>query len=71
MPELSSELDHWEVTLTSGEIVHLRAHGVKEDTDTWVFVALVQGSPAREYEIVCFPRSAVRNVEGGWPEPRT
>jgi len=69
-PELTSDLDHWEVRLTSGEVVSVRAHGMKEQDGAHVFVALMKGSPAVEYELVRIPSALVDDVEGGGPKPQ-
>lgn len=42
VPQLTSDLDYWEVTLKGGEVVRLRAHAVSEEADAYVFVALVR-----------------------------
>jgi hypothetical protein len=64
-PELTSDLDEWKVTLTSGEAVTLRAHGVKDEGEALVFVALMKGSPPFEYELARLPSAAVEGWEGG------
>lgn len=63
--ELSANLDPWQVTLTTGDVLSVRAHGVKELEDFYVFVALMKGSPAYEYELLRIPVSAVADVSGG------
>jgi hypothetical protein len=62
---LTADLDSWTVTLTTGDIVELRAHGVKEDGDDLVFVALMEGSPPFEYELLRLPSRAVVGWSGG------
>jgi hypothetical protein len=64
--ELALDLDCWIVTLTSGEVVSLRAHAVADEAGFLVFVALMKGSPPFEYELARFPSSAVETWEGGW-----
>jgi hypothetical protein len=71
VPELTTDLDHWEVKLKDGNIVSLGAHGFAERDDAYVFVALMKGSPPFEYEVARVPAGAVDEVEGGWPTPRT
>jgi len=39
VPELTSDLDYWDIRLKSGEVVTLRAHGMKEHDGAYVFVA--------------------------------
>jgi hypothetical protein len=63
--ELSTNLDPWEVTLTTGDALIVRAHGVRELEDFYVFVALMKGSPAYEYELLRIPVTAVADVSGG------
>lgn len=70
VPELTSDLDYWSVTLVSGEVVEVRAHAVKEETSHVVFVALMKGSPPFEYELARIPSAAVSGYEGGWATPR-
>jgi hypothetical protein len=70
VPELTSDLDYWEVTLKGGQVVRLRAHAVEQRADAYVFSALMDGSPPYEYELARFPRDAVEDWEGGWPTPR-
>jgi hypothetical protein len=69
-PELVIDLAHWEVVLTTGEVVALRANGVAERGGCHVFVALMNGTPPYEYELCRFPAKVVDKVFGGWPEPR-
>ena len=66
---LTSDLDHWEVVLTSGEGVSLRAHSYAEREGCYVFLALMQGTPRYEYELVRFPASIVEDVDGGRQAP--
>jgi hypothetical protein len=63
--ELTSDLDEWRVTLTSGDVVVLRAHGVHETEGYLVFVALMKGSPHYEYEVARVPVGAVEDWSGG------
>jgi hypothetical protein len=72
MPELMGDLTYWEVKLTSGEVITLRAHTAREEGDTYVFVALMDGSPPFEYELARVPAAVVEKVEwqGGSPTPR-
>jgi hypothetical protein len=69
-PDLTSDLDHWEITLNSGEILRVRAHAYGEEEGWYIFVALMRGTPNYEYELLRVPTSAVTNVEGGWLSPR-
>jgi hypothetical protein len=69
-PRLTSDLDYWRVTLAGGQVLDLRAHGVKEDESNLVFVALMEGSPPFEYELLRLPRAAVVQWEGGWASPQ-
>jgi hypothetical protein len=63
--ELTADLDEWRVTLTSGEVVVLHAHGVQETDDYLVFLALMKGSPNYEYEVAKVPRGVVADWSGG------
>ncbi len=51
-PELTSDLDFWEIALRTGEVLTVRAHGFREDEGFYVFVALMKGEPSYEYELV-------------------
>jgi hypothetical protein len=62
---LSSDLNCWQVKLTTGNLLEVRAHGVKELDDCYVFVALMEGSPAYEYELLRVPAVVVAHVAGG------
>lgn len=68
-PELTSDLDYWEVILRTGERVTLRAHAYKEIEDGYVFVALMEGDPPYEYELLRFPAAIVEDVDGGGRSP--
>jgi hypothetical protein len=63
--QLTSDLDEWRVTLTTGDVVVLRAHGVKEADGYFVFVALMKGLPHYEYEVAKVPAAVVADVSGG------
>jgi len=65
IPELTMDLDIWEVTLKSGDVLTLRAHGVKVEAGYWVFVALMRGEPHYEYELMRVSASVVDDVQGG------
>ena len=65
LPRLTSDLGSWIVTLATGEVVEVRAHGVKEDGEDLVFVALMEGSPSSEYELVRLPSRGVTEWSGG------
>jgi hypothetical protein len=71
IPELTSDLDHWEVVLADGSMLRLLAHSYGEDRDAFVFYALMKGTPAYEYELLRIPKDAVRDIEGGWATPRS
>lgn len=70
VPRLTSDLDYWQVVLNTGEKITLRAHGVAERDDHYVFVALMEGQPPFEYELCRIPVAAVKDVSGGWTTPR-
>jgi hypothetical protein len=48
VPELTSDLDLWEVTLETGEVVRILAHGCKADGGLHRCVALMRGEPDDE-----------------------
>ena len=63
--ELTAELGQWELTLVSGVVVSVRAHGYSVEGGDLVFVALMEGTPCFEMEIARFPASCVEGVDGG------
>jgi hypothetical protein len=63
--ELTADLDEWRVTLTTGEVLVMRAHGVAEADGYFVFVALMRGSPHYEYELARIPANVVAELVGG------
>lgn len=63
--ELAAELGQWELTLVSGDVVSVRAHGFTVEGGDFVFVALMEGTPCFEVEIARFPASCVEAVDGG------
>ena len=62
---LTSGLDEWRVTLTTGDVLSVHAHGVKEAEGYLVFVALMKGSPNYEYEVARLPVGVVAECSGG------
>lgn len=60
--ELTDELLQWEVTLVSGDVVLVAAHGYGEDADEYTFSALMVGTPHFEMHLARFPRAAVRRI---------
>jgi hypothetical protein len=69
-PDLTSDLDFWEVTLKTGEALLIRAHAFGEEDGDFVFVALMKGTPNYEYELLRIPSTLVAEIEGGWTGPR-
>jgi len=63
--ELTADLDEWRVTLTTGDVVVIRAHSVQETESHLVFLALMKGSPHYEYEVARFPAASVADWSGG------
>lgn len=63
--ELTSDLDPWKVTLNTGEVLRVHAHGFSEREGSYVFVALMDGSPPYEYELLRLPLTAVADIVGG------
>ena len=68
---LTSDLDYWEVTLNTGEVLTVRAHAFGESKGDYVFVALMRGTPNFEHEILRIPAATVSEIEGGWQSPRS
>lgn len=62
---LASEPGQWQVTLSSGELIQLLAHGFSIEEDQYVFSLLIEGTPAFEVDVMRIPVSIVRSVEGG------
>ena len=58
----------WRVILSGGDVVEIRADGMKETDRYFSFVVLVEGQPRMEFELARFPREAVRSADGGWPD---
>lgn len=69
-PELTSDLDCWEILLKTGEVIAVRAHGYKERDGFYAFVALMKGDPSYEYELFRLSAAIVDDVDGGWSHPR-
>jgi hypothetical protein len=67
---LTSDLDHWEVTLKNRDIMRVRAHTVSEEDGYLRFEALMVGEPAFLVELVRLPIASVEDYEGGWPVPQ-
>jgi hypothetical protein len=63
--QLTSELDPWEIRLVSGHILHLKAHAYSKKGRSYVFVALMKGSPHYFVELSRLPISAVKTILGG------
>ena len=63
--QLASEPGRWKVVLTTGEAVHLLAHGYSVEDNEYVFSLLIEGQPPFEVDAVRIPRSVVASVEGG------
>jgi hypothetical protein len=64
-PQLTSELDHWTVTLKSGEKIEVAAHAYAERDEHLVFVALCRGEPHLEVDVAAIPVALVDGVNGG------
>lgn len=64
-PSLLFVPGRWTVLLENDLSVQVRADGYSETDDVIQFVVLVAGDPNWELEIVRFPRSLVRSIEGG------
>jgi hypothetical protein len=61
---LTGDLGVWRVTLRSGDVVTVHADGVSEEDGYLVFVALMQGTPAYEYQLARIPLTVVADWEG-------
>jgi hypothetical protein len=49
----------------SGHVLRLKAHGYSEEERSYVFVALMKGSPHYEIELARLPIAAVKSILGG------
>lgn len=63
--ELVHELGSWEVTLRSGDVLEIAAHGYSEDDNVYTFSALMEGAPPFEVEVARVPRELVEKIRGG------
>jgi hypothetical protein len=55
----------WRVTLKSGAVLLVRAHAFAERANATVFLALIEGTPSYELELVSIPSEEVAEVDGG------
>ena len=62
---LAGELGTWEVVLSGGGVVRLRAHAYSQEQDEYVFVALAEGTPRFEVELARIPVAIVAKLHGG------
>jgi hypothetical protein len=62
---LHDDLGEWRVTLTTGDVLIVRASGVHESDEYLVFVVLMKGQPNYMYEIAKVPASVVADWSGG------
>jgi hypothetical protein len=62
---LASEPGQWEITLVTGEVIWLLAHGFAEDDEHYVFSLLMDGEPPFEVDSARLPASIVTLVDGG------
>jgi hypothetical protein len=62
---LAGELGSWEVYLVSGGTLRIAAHGYSREQNDYVFVALAEGTPRFEVELVRIPAALVARVRGG------
>ena len=62
---LTSELPSWELQLVNGEVIRLKAHAYSHDQGTYVFVALMEGTPCYEIELARIPVNLVKSLRGG------
>lgn len=60
--ELTDELPQWKVTLLSGDIVTVAAHGWGRVDELYTFSALMVGKPHFEVPLVIFPQAAVAQI---------
>jgi hypothetical protein len=59
------ELGSWDVSLVDGGTLRLAAHAYSQQDGDYVFVALVEGHPHYEVELVRIPAALVVRVRGG------
>jgi hypothetical protein len=62
---LTGELPSWELQLVNDEVIRLKAHAYSHDRGTYVFVALMEGTPRYEIELARIPVNLVKNIRGG------
>jgi len=62
---LTNELPSWELHLVNGEVIRLKAHAYWHDQGTYVFVALIEGTPRYEIELARIPVNLVKSIRGG------
>jgi hypothetical protein len=62
---LINDLNRWDVTLRTGEVLTVWAHGVSERDGDHVFVAFMEGTPVFEREICKIPNAVVPALLGG------
>jgi hypothetical protein len=62
---LTDDLDYWVVDLKAGGRITVRAHAVGEEGGYYVFVALMEGDPPYEYQLVRIPTEVVADFSGG------
>lgn len=63
--ELIGEFADWNVTLVTGEVVQVAAHGFSDEKGTYVFSGFLEGEPPVEVTIAKFPKHTVTKIRGG------
>jgi hypothetical protein len=63
--ELIGDLGEWEVTLKSGDVIRLWAHGYSDEDGTLRLSALMEGEPCFEVDVAAIPAALVATVYGG------
>jgi hypothetical protein len=63
---LDDDLGEWRVTLTTGDVLIVRAVAVHESDEYLVFEVLMKGQPHYLYEIAKVPNSVVADWSGAY-----
>jgi hypothetical protein len=62
---LAMELDKWEVTLVSGDVLTVFAHAYSNENGFYIFSALTRWRPTLDMEVARVPTSIVETIIGG------
>lgn len=62
---IATEPGEWDVTLTTGCMIHLRATGFARVDDSYIFSMLMEGVPPYMFTVAIVPAGAVLDITGG------